>query len=120
MATADVHGPIDFVLIEFSGDRLTGRVAEELFDDLDRRAIGLVLASVRTSVLTTLRRLGLEDRLGARNIHLSIRGAVSGVTGQADEPMDPALVPEPRAARGSSPVGEDHAGAEADASKNDR
>jgi hypothetical protein len=91
-----------------------------LFDDLDRRAIGLVLASVRTSVLTTLRRLGLEDRLGARNIHLSIRGAVSGVTGQAGEPMDPALVPEPRAARGSSPVGEDHAGAEADASKTDR
>ena len=39
MATADVHGPIDFALIEFSGDRLTGRVAEELLDLVDRHVV---------------------------------------------------------------------------------
>jgi hypothetical protein len=39
MATADVHGPIDFVLIEFSGDRLTGRVAQALMDLVDRDII---------------------------------------------------------------------------------
>jgi hypothetical protein len=32
MTTADVHGPIDFVLIEFSADRLTGRAAQALLD----------------------------------------------------------------------------------------
>jgi hypothetical protein len=36
MADADVHGPIDFVLIEFTGNRLTGRAAEELVSLVDR------------------------------------------------------------------------------------
>ena len=36
MAIAEVHGPIDFVLIEFSADRLTGRVAETILDLVDR------------------------------------------------------------------------------------
>jgi SulP family sulfate permease len=47
-----------------------------LLDDLDERGIRLVLARVRTSLRTTLRRLGVEDRLGADNVHLSVRGAV--------------------------------------------
>lgn len=32
MTDVDVHGPIDFVLIEFSGDRFTGRAADALLD----------------------------------------------------------------------------------------
>lgn len=36
MADADVHGPVDFVLLEFRGDRLTGRAAQELLDLVDR------------------------------------------------------------------------------------
>jgi hypothetical protein len=36
MADADVHGPVDFVLIEFTGNRLTGRAAEELLSLVDR------------------------------------------------------------------------------------
>lgn len=36
MTAIDVHGPVDFVLIEFSGDRLTGRAAQELLDLVDR------------------------------------------------------------------------------------
>jgi SulP family sulfate permease len=47
-----------------------------LLDDLEERGIRLVLARVRTSLRTTLRRLGVEDRLGADNVHLSVRGAV--------------------------------------------
>lgn len=35
MPEADVHGPIDFVLIEFTGDRLTGRAAQELLELVD-------------------------------------------------------------------------------------
>ncbi len=36
MTDADVHGPVDFVLIEFTGDRLTGRAAQELLDLVER------------------------------------------------------------------------------------
>jgi hypothetical protein len=36
MPTADVHGPIDYVLLEFTGNRLTGRAAEELVNLVDR------------------------------------------------------------------------------------
>lgn len=36
MKTTDVHGPVDFVLIEFTGDRLTGRAAQALLDLVER------------------------------------------------------------------------------------
>jgi len=36
MPAADVHGPIDYVLLEFTGNRLTGRAAEELVSLVDR------------------------------------------------------------------------------------
>jgi hypothetical protein len=35
-ADGTVHGPIDFVLIEFPGDRLTGAAADALMDLVDR------------------------------------------------------------------------------------
>jgi Family of unknown function (DUF6325) len=41
MTTGDVHGPIDFILIEFSADRLTGRAAEALLDLVDAGIITL-------------------------------------------------------------------------------
>lgn len=41
MAETDVHGPVDFVLIEFTGNRLTGRTAEELVNLVDRGIIRL-------------------------------------------------------------------------------
>ena len=44
--TADVHGPVDFVLLEFSGDRLTGRAAQEVVDLVDRGIIALYDVSV--------------------------------------------------------------------------
>jgi hypothetical protein len=39
MTKTDVHGPVDFVLIEFSGDRLTGRTAEALLDLVERGVV---------------------------------------------------------------------------------
>jgi hypothetical protein len=41
MTTADVHGPVDFVLIEFSADRLTGGAAQALLDLVDKGTIAL-------------------------------------------------------------------------------
>ncbi|MEU8225587.1 DUF6325 family protein [Kribbella sp. NPDC048915] len=39
MADVDVHGPIDYVLLEFTGNKLTGRAAEELVNLIDRGII---------------------------------------------------------------------------------
>jgi hypothetical protein len=36
MTEDDVYGPVDFVLLEFEGDRLTGRGAVEILDLVDR------------------------------------------------------------------------------------
>jgi hypothetical protein len=41
MTTADVHGPIDFVLIEFPEDRLTGGAAQALLDLVDAGIVAL-------------------------------------------------------------------------------
>jgi hypothetical protein len=41
MTTGDVHGPIDFILIEFSADRLTGGAAEALLDLVDKGIVAL-------------------------------------------------------------------------------
>jgi len=41
MTDPDVHGPVDFVLIEFPVDRLTGRTAEALLDLVDRDIVTL-------------------------------------------------------------------------------
>ena len=47
-----------------------------LLDDLDERGVRLVMARLRTTVRATMQRLGVVDRLGAENFHLSVRGAV--------------------------------------------
>ena len=41
MTTGDVHGPIDFILIEFSADRLTGEAAQALLDLVDKGIVAL-------------------------------------------------------------------------------
>jgi hypothetical protein len=41
MSRADVHGPIDFLLIEFEEDRLTGEAAQALLDLVDKGIVAL-------------------------------------------------------------------------------
>jgi hypothetical protein len=41
MATTEAHGPVDFVLLEFTGDRLTGRAAQALLDLIDRGIVSV-------------------------------------------------------------------------------
>jgi hypothetical protein len=41
MTTPDVYGPVDFVLVEFSGDRLTGQAAQALLDLVDKGIVAL-------------------------------------------------------------------------------
>ena len=57
-----------------------------LLDDLEERGVRLVMARVRTAVRTTMQRLGVEERLGAENIHLTVRGAVRAAVGSETIP----------------------------------
>jgi uncharacterized membrane protein len=41
MTEADVHGPVDFVLLEFTGNRLTGKAAKEVLRLVDTGIIRL-------------------------------------------------------------------------------
>ncbi len=41
MSRADVHGPIDFLLIEFQSDRLSGEAAQALLDLVDKGIVTL-------------------------------------------------------------------------------
>ena len=41
MTTGDVHGPIDFILIEFAADRLTGGAAQAMLDLVDKGIVAL-------------------------------------------------------------------------------
>ena len=41
MTTGDVHGPIDFILIEFSADRLTGGAAQALLELVDKGIVAV-------------------------------------------------------------------------------
>jgi sulfate permease, SulP family len=60
---------------------------DALLDDLDERDIRFAMARVRTTVRTTMQHLGVEDRVGEANIHLTIRGAVGAAAGlDAPEP----------------------------------
>jgi len=66
----DAEGMVD---MDVSGAETLAR----LLDDLDARGTRLVLARVRHALRTTLQRLGVEERLGTANIHLSVRDAVA-------------------------------------------
>jgi SulP family sulfate permease len=57
-----------------------------LLDDLDERGVRLVMARVRSAVRTTIQRLGVEERLGADNIHLEVRAAVRAAGGSPTIP----------------------------------
>jgi sulfate permease, SulP family len=73
--------PVRAVVLDAEGivdmDITGAETMDALLDDLDERGVRFVMARVRSSVRTTMRRLGVEDRIGAENIHLHIRGAVS-------------------------------------------
>jgi SulP family sulfate permease len=82
--------PVRTVILDAEGmvdmDITGAETLAALLDDLSERGTRLVLARVRSSLRSTMRRLDLEDRLGAENIHLSVRGAV-GSTRDLAEPV---------------------------------
>lgn len=80
----DVHGPIDFVLLEFPGDKLTGEAAPALMDLVDRGVIRLYdLLVIWKSADDSVEVLELTDPDGLDGFTY-FAGARSGLLGDDD------------------------------------
>lgn len=99
MSDSATHGPIDFVLIEFAGDRLTGRPADALMDLVDRGIVRVYdLLVVRKDNDGSFSGIDISDlsadHVGGFN---AFAGARSGLLGdddlrQAADAMQPGTV----------------------------
>lgn len=99
MSDSVTHGPIDFVLIEFAGDRLTGGAADALMDLVDRGIVRIYdLLVVRKDNDGSFSGIDISDlsadRVGGFN---AFAGARSGLLGdddlrQAADAMQPGTV----------------------------
>lgn len=83
---ADVHGPIDFVLLEFPADRLTGEAAGALLDLVESGIIRLYdLMVIRKDADGSVAALELSDTSLAGELGLGqFAGARSGLLGDED------------------------------------
>jgi Family of unknown function (DUF6325) len=94
---ADVHGPVDFLLLEFPGDRLTGRTGAALVDLVENgtiRVYDLMIISKETDGSVEV--LQLDDPGGVDGFTY-LAGARSGLLGdddldQAAAAMEPGTV----------------------------
>lgn len=99
MPDTNVHGPIDFLLIEFTGDRLTGAAADALLDLVDRGIVRVYdLLAVRKDDDGGFSGIELTD-LSADTVggFTAFSGARSGLLGdddvaQAAQAMKPGTV----------------------------
>ncbi|HEX6075711.1 MAG TPA: DUF6325 family protein [Micromonosporaceae bacterium] len=83
-ATTDVHGPVDFVLLEFPGDRLTGEASRALLDLVERGVIRLYdLMVISKNQDGSVEALELADPTGV-NGFTYFAGARSGLLGDED------------------------------------
>jgi hypothetical protein len=84
---SEVHGPIDYVLLEFPGDRLTGNAPDAILDLVDRGIVRiydiLVLRKSEDGTVSNVALDGSEnDRLGG---FAAFAGARSGMLNADDE-----------------------------------
>ena len=85
MTETNIHGPIDFVLLEFSGDKLTGRAARALLDLVEAGIVRLydVLVVGKAADGTTY---GVDLASGASQVgdFAALAGARSGLLSDED------------------------------------
>ncbi len=87
MTPPEGHGPIDFVLIEFQGDRATGAAARELLDLVERgivRIFDLVLIGKGEDGSVAALDLADPSAAGAAGDFARLTGARSGLLGEDD------------------------------------
>jgi hypothetical protein len=84
-AEADVHGPVDFVLLEFPSGQLTGEAAPALVDLHERGVIRLLdLLVISKSEDGSVAALEVSDPGGAGALFSHLDGARSGLLGDDD------------------------------------
>ncbi|MBK9179761.1 MAG: DUF1269 domain-containing protein [Acidimicrobiales bacterium] len=94
MSEVDVHGPIDFLLIQFPGDKPTDAAAAALLDLVDRGIVRLYdILAIRKDADGTFSGIEL-DAAGDLGGFVAFAGARSGLLGdddlrQAGDAMDP-------------------------------
>ena len=99
MTDSAIHGPVDFVLIEFAGDRLTGGAADALMDLVDRGIVRVYdLLVIRKDSDGSFSGIDISD-LSADRVggFTAFAGARSGLLGdddlrQAADAMEPGTV----------------------------
>jgi dihydroorotase-like cyclic amidohydrolase len=97
---ADVHGPVDFVLLEFPRDRMTGEAADALMDLVEAGTIRLYdLLVISKDVDGEIEVLELTDPGGPAAAFSYFAGARSGLLGDEDiQEASSALEPDTVAA----------------------
>jgi hypothetical protein len=99
MSDVDVHGPIDFVLIEFPGDRFTGQAAAALLDLVDQGIVRIYdMLAIRKDEDGSFSGVEIND-LSADEVGAfsAFSGARSGLVGDEDvavaaDAMEPGTV----------------------------
>lgn len=83
--TTDVHGPIDFLIIEFEQDRLTGEAGPALMDLVERGTVRLLdLLVISKADDGAVQSLELTDPTGPGAGFSYFAGARSGLLGDDD------------------------------------
>lgn len=85
MPDTEVHGPIDYVLIEFTGNRLTGRAADELVNLVERGIVHVYdVMVVGKDADGSTYMVDLAESSGQAGGFADLNGARSGILAQDD------------------------------------
>ncbi|WP_432874993.1 DUF6325 family protein [Kribbella sp. CA-245084] len=85
MPDAEVHGPIDYLLLEFTGNKLTGRAAEELVNLVERGIVHVYdVMVVGKDINGSVYMVDLAETSEQGGGFASLNGARSGILDEED------------------------------------
>ncbi|RZU11266.1 hypothetical protein EV645_6426 [Kribbella rubisoli] len=85
MPDTEVHGPIDYVLLEFTGNKLTGRTAEELVNLVERGIVNVYdVMVVGKDVNDSIYMVDLAESSGEGGGFAALNGARTGILDEDD------------------------------------
>ncbi|MGW7680724.1 DUF6325 family protein [Kribbella sp. NPDC054772] len=85
MSDVEVHGPIDYVLLEFTGNKLTGRAAEEVVSLVERGIVQVYdVMLVGKNSDGTVYGVDLAEATGEAGSFAALGGARSGILADDD------------------------------------